>query len=107
MMCFKSFWVEVSVKKIEVKDPPEYLSEKRGFSGDRWVFKVTLFVFGLLPLPRGNWKVTNILKKLQIKTKMLNWLEKSGNQSSIFQSPIVFFPRMLTYNREHVSQLLS
>ncbi len=58
--------------------PPEYLEdEKRGMPGDVWAFGVTmLFVFGLMPLPRGNWKIADIHLNEDAHAKMLGWLRK-------------------------------
>lgn len=58
--------------------PPEFLfDDQRGFPGDVWAFGVTmLFVFGLMALPRGNWKIADVTLDQSIHLKMVDWLRK-------------------------------
>lgn len=58
--------------------PPEYItSNERGFAGDIWAFGITmLFAFSLIPLPRGKWKIADILRDDSAHKKMFNWLQE-------------------------------
>jgi len=58
--------------------PPEYLfNSPRGFECDIWAFGITmLFVLGLIPLPQGNWKIASIMQDLDVRQKMIDWLQE-------------------------------
>lgn len=56
--------------------PPDFLFKSpQGFESDVWAFGVTmLFVFRLIPLPHGNWKIAAVDQNLDVRQKMINWL---------------------------------
>ena len=56
--------------------PPEYIStRRRGFPGDIWAFGITLlFAYGLIPLPKGSWKIANIFESKEAFSEMRGWL---------------------------------
>ena len=58
--------------------PPEYLFNlPRGFEGDIWAFGITmLFVFGLIPLPQGKWKIAAVVQDLNVRQKIIDWLKE-------------------------------
>jgi serine/threonine protein kinase len=84
VLCDFELSVERAVKPVSCNGgtpcyiPPEYLlDEKRGMPGDIWAFGVTmLFVFGLMPLPRGNWKIADLFQNESVQIKMVGWLRK-------------------------------
>ena len=58
--------------------PPEYIStRRRGFPGDIWAFGITLlFAFGLIPLPKGSWKIADVFESKQAFSEMRGWLRR-------------------------------
>jgi serine/threonine protein kinase len=80
--------------------PPEYLlDEKRGIPGDIWAFGVTmLFVFGLMPLPRGNWKIADICRNEGVHKEMFDWLNKLEQIEESIPEALSLLRQMLERN---------
>ena len=90
--------------------PPEYISRhRRGFPGDIWAFGVTLlFVFGLIPLPKGSWKIADVF--VQAYSEMRGWLRKVGQTSENISEELSLLRSMLsieTKERITASQLVN
>ncbi len=35
-----------------------------------------LFVFGLIPLPQGKWKIAAVVQDLNVRQKIIDWLKE-------------------------------
>jgi serine/threonine protein kinase len=106
VLCDFELSVERAVKPVSNNGgtpcyiPPEYLlDEKRGMPGDIWAFGVTmLFVFGLMPLPRGNWKIADIFRNEDVHTKMVGWLLKVQQIQESIPEALSLLRQMLEKN---------
>ncbi|KAK2810617.1 hypothetical protein FQN50_002874 [Emmonsiellopsis sp. PD_5] len=55
--------------------PPEFLYGERAEPSDIWAFGVTmLFVYGLLPLPSGTWRIARMEEDTHTLIRMVEWL---------------------------------
>ena len=80
--------------------PPEFLfNSPRGFDSDVWAFGVTmLFVFGLIPLPHGNWKVAAVNQDLDVHRKMIDWLHGIRQVVKVLPEALLPLRAMLAEN---------
>jgi len=91
---------------------PEYLfDDKRGTPGDVWAFGVTLlFVFRLVPLPRGTWKIADVPLDKRVHTMMSNWLREVQRVGEEVPTTLSLLRSMLAMNpkkRITASQLVN
>jgi serine/threonine protein kinase len=80
--------------------PPEYLYDgRRGMSGDIYAFGVTmLFVFGLIPLPRGSWRIEAIHRDPNVQAKMVDWLKEVQQVAEDVPDSLLLLRQMLDGN---------
>jgi hypothetical protein len=67
--------------------------------GDVFAFGITmLFVFGLIPLPRGNWRVADIHRDPNVQAEMVNWLNKVQQVAENAPESLLLLRQMLDGN---------
>jgi serine/threonine protein kinase len=107
VLCDFGLSVERAVKPVSCNGgtpcyiPPEYLlDEKRGMPGDIWAFGVTmLFVSGLMPLPRGNWKIVDIFRNEDVHMEMVGWLREVKKIEESIPEALSLLHQMLERNQ--------
>ncbi len=80
--------------------PPEFLfNSPAGFDSDIWAFGVTmLFVFRLIPLPQGNWKIAAVNQDLDVRRKMIDWLHDIRDVVKVLPEALFPLRAMLAEN---------
>lgn len=80
--------------------PREYIFEgRRGAPADIWAFGVImLFVSGLMPIPKGNWLIADILLEPRVQSEMVNWLHQVDRVAAKIPERLSLVRRMLADN---------
>ena len=92
--------------------PPEYLNAgERGRPADVWAFGITmLFVLGLMPLPKGDWKIADVREETDAQKKMRDWVKQVERIVESIPDTLLPLRQMLVTNprnRTTPSQLVS